>query len=250
MSIEPLQARPKESALQRTSSGRIGTGSSPFSLRTWKDLAVDHSGPGLAMTGLIIAAFVVALFNGGPVVWALSGPLIADGHIHRLFTHMFAHAGLSHLWMNVAGLLALSPVVYAKLGSGLPGWSRYSTLYFASGLTGAALFLALNPTSDLPMVGASGAIFGLWGAAARAGPESEPVPLWSKQVGLALRDATISNIVLIALLFAISRTGDVQIKLAWEAHLGGFLVGLFLMPHLMQRDDVRLSASAPPSNHP
>lgn len=250
MSIERLQVRPRESALQRTSSGRIGTGSSPFSLRTWKDLALDHSGPGLTMTGLIIAAFVFALFNGGPVPWALSGPLVADGHIHRLFSHMFAHAGLFHLWFNVSALLGLSPVVSSRLGNGRTNWRLYFALYFAAGIAGAVLFLALNPTSDLPMVGASGAIFGLWGAAARVGPQADAVPLWSKQVGRNVRDAVISNVILVVLLFAISRSGDVQIKLAWEAHLGGFLVGLFLMPHLMQRDAVRLTAAAPPSGHP
>ncbi|MBO9500143.1 rhomboid family intramembrane serine protease [Brevundimonas sp. A19_0] len=202
------------------------------------------------MTGLIIAAFVYALFTGGPVRWALTGPLLAEGQFYRLLSHMFAHLNLSHLWFNLAGLLALSPVVYSRFGKGWPAWSRYSLLYFGAGLAGAILFLAFHPTSDIPMLGASGAIFGLWGAASRVGPEPEPVPLWSRQVGLAVRGAVVSNLAIVGLLFVLTRTTGGGIGLAWEAHLGGFLAGLFLMPYLMQEAGVGLTAAAPTSDHP
>jgi len=88
---------------------------------------------------------------------ALFGPLVAHGDWWRLVTAGFLHAGILHLGMNMLILWLIGSPLEEMLGRG-----RYVLLYFVSllaGSTGALLQAPLVPT-----VGASGAIFGLFGA--------------------------------------------------------------------------------------
>ena len=73
-------------------------------------------------------------------------------------SHMFLHGGLFHLVGNMLFLVALGLLVEVALGSLV-----LTGLYLLSGLGAAGLFIALDPTSTLPLVGASGAIAGLMG---------------------------------------------------------------------------------------
>lgn len=85
------------------------------------------------------------------------------------------------------------------------------------------------------MVGASGAICGLWGAAARHAPDGGVAPLRSAQVRGNIVLFTQMNVVLFLILFALVRLTDGVGGLAWEAHLGGFLFGLLLGPWFAPR---------------
>src|SRR5262249_3054218 len=89
--------------------------------------------------------------------WILWGPLVKEGDWWRLVTAMFLHGGLLHIALNMWVLWAVGPAVEGALGK-----TRFLLLYFASGLAGSAGALVLDPTK--PVVGASGAIFGLFGA--------------------------------------------------------------------------------------
>jgi membrane associated rhomboid family serine protease len=89
---------------------------------------------------------------------ALYGPLVASGDWWRLFTSMFLHYGPLHLGLNMLALWWFGAAVEEVLGRG-----RYLLLYLVSGLAGSAGALLFNPTSVT--VGASGAIFGILGAA-------------------------------------------------------------------------------------
>jgi membrane associated rhomboid family serine protease len=91
--------------------------------------------------------------------WILYGPLVKDGDWWRLATAMFLHGFLLHLAFNMWALWVIGSAVETALGP----W-RFLLLYFASGLAGSAGALVLDPTT--PVVGASGAIFGLFGAGA------------------------------------------------------------------------------------
>lgn len=97
---------------------------------------------------------VVALVNYGAAVKAL----IAQGEYWRLVTSMFLHIGLVHLAFNGYALYVVGRQVEKLYGA-----SRFVVIYFLSGLAGsAASFYA--PTFGGPSAGASGAIFGLFGA--------------------------------------------------------------------------------------
>ena len=91
--------------------------------------------------------------------FALWGPGIADGEYWRLVTGGFLHANLLHIFFNMYLLWILGQMLEPMLGS-----ARFATLYFTALLWGS--FGALLLTPDAHTVGASGAVFGLMGAAA------------------------------------------------------------------------------------
>ncbi|MDQ3067625.1 MAG: rhomboid family intramembrane serine protease [Actinomycetota bacterium] len=89
---------------------------------------------------------------------ALFGPLVAAGDWERLITAAFLHYGPIHLGMNMLALLWIGRPLEDWLGP-----VRYILLYLVAGLAGSAGALIANPTAVT--VGASGAIFGILGAA-------------------------------------------------------------------------------------
>ena len=98
-------------------------------------------------------------FTGGNA-WLILGAkiniLIAMGQVWRLLTAMFLHAGIMHLIFNMMALYILGRDIERFYGP-----KKYLFIYFISGLVGSAFsFLLVSNTS----VGASGAIFGLFGA--------------------------------------------------------------------------------------
>jgi rhomboid protease GluP len=131
-------------------------------------------------------------------------PNFASQPVTMFFTHAFLHAGLAHL---VGNMLALG-FFWLRLA---PTWGngRLLSVYALSVLGGGAGF-ALMSSSPAPMVGASGAIFGLAGVAA-----------------VDARRSRITNLGLITALVALNivvwwwQNG----QLAWQTHLGGFLAG-------------------------
>ena len=87
------------------------------------------------------------------------GARTLDGEPWRLFTSMFLHGGVLHLGMNLLGLIGGGRLVerlFGRLG--------FAAIYLVSGLAGS-LASALRPDASVVSVGASGAIFGVLGAA-------------------------------------------------------------------------------------
>ena len=85
------------------------------------------------------------------------GSLVKDGEIFRLITHMFLHAGFLHIVLNMYSLYVVGPKVEDFYGK----W-KYILIYLFSGICGGLLSIGLS--GDGIAVGASGAIFGLFGA--------------------------------------------------------------------------------------
>lgn len=138
----------------------------------------------------------------------------------------FLHAGLMHLAINMITLVSLSRPLLDSLGS-----KRFMGLYLV-GIIGGAGGYACLATQPQPMVGASGALFGLAGAL-----------LWERAVedfrdlGVLrmIRDLTfpLMWLVLINVVMYFAFNGH----LAWQAHLGGFVCGAIAMPLLSLRRD-------------
>jgi membrane associated rhomboid family serine protease len=99
-------------------------------------------------------------FGGSQLITdgALSGPAVADGEVYRLITAGFLHAGLMHLLFNGFALYVLGTILEPAIGH-----LRFAIIYFVSLLAGSFGALLVEP--DALTVGASGAIFGLMGAA-------------------------------------------------------------------------------------
>ncbi|GHF36714.1 rhomboid family intramembrane serine protease [Seohaeicola zhoushanensis] len=136
-------------------------------------------------------------------------------------TYSFLHAGLWHLVGNMLSLLFLMRLTAGELG----GW-RFLLVYVVSAI-GGALGFALLGTALNPMVGASGAIFGLAGA--WRWMEWRLIAKPRDRALVALRD-----IALLSALNAIMWLMQDR-ALAWEAHLGGFIAGAAVMAALPRR---------------
>src|ERR687896_1597696 len=118
------------------------------------------------LVGLNVGIYLLELALGGEINGTgneiygdgvLYGPAVANGDWWRLITAAFLHYGPVHLAFNMLVLWWFGPTLEQALGS-----SRFLLLYVASGLAGSAGALLLSPNSAT--VGASGAIYGLFGA--------------------------------------------------------------------------------------
>ena len=135
-----------------------------------------------------------------------------------LITYMFLHGGVWHLAFNMIALYFFGPRLEARLGS-----KRFLGLYFASGIAGALLsfLLGFTPFASLyvPIVGASGAIFGVLFAFAKYWPH-ERIYIWAL-FPLEARVFVI-GITVLSLYFGFTGTAS---GVAHFAHLGGFAGG-------------------------
>ncbi len=146
--------------------------------------------------------------GGGGTIYdkgALYGPLIAHQHEYwRIVTSGFLHDGLAHIFVNMLSLYFVGMVLEPAVGR-----LNFALIYFTSLLTGS--FGALLFTPHAPTVGASGAIFGIFGAlivVARA----RGISIWQSGLGFWL---------ILNLLFSISFKG-----ISIGGHLGGLIGGL------------------------
>ncbi|MFD5819117.1 rhomboid family intramembrane serine protease [Streptomyces sp. NPDC127038] len=136
----------------------------------------------------------------------LSGEVqgVAEGQWYRMLTSMFLHGSITHILFNMVSLWWIGGPLEAALGR-----ARYITLYFVSGLSGSALtYLLAGPNQ--PSLGASGAIYGLFGAIAvlyrRLNYDMRPL------IGLL-----IVNLII---------TFNPSFNIAWQAHVGGLIAGV------------------------
>jgi membrane associated rhomboid family serine protease len=153
-------------------------------------------GPDLR-TSLGVVGIAIDVTDSGPTLIG-----VADGEYYRLLTAQFVHGGLLHLLFNCYVLFVIGPFVESAIGR-----LRFLALFLISGITGAVASYLFNDPQTLS-VGASGAIFGLFGAALvinhRLGRRTNEI------LGLL-----VLNLVL----------GFVIPNIDWRAHLGGLIAG-------------------------
>jgi len=194
--------------------------------------------PVVVLTGVIGLVFAAQLVGGAYgfdaaifVLGALSKVGLEHGLWWTPLTHMFLHVGWVHVGMNTLALVALGPAIAQRFGRDAFGGLLFLIFFVVCGLAGGAAFLLLAPP-NVPAVGASGAIFGLWGAVARlAAPgQVELAPLFSRGVAQQIGSAIISNLLVVAFAAAFGlASGAGIIGIAWQAHLGGFVAGILLI---------------------
>lgn len=145
-------------------------------------------------------------------------------------TNMFLHGGLLHVASNMWTLYIFGPALEERLGL-----SRFLALYLGAGLAASATHALFNLTSDIPALGASGAIAGLIAAYATKFPYA-----WIRIIVLIIVFPVLMEIP--ALFFALIwfatqiMQGTWQLMLpnvgagiAWWAHIGGFVAGYLLI---------------------
>lgn len=180
-----------------------------------------------AMTAIWLHQFLTDRIGA----WGVSAKALAAGHYENVLLHMAAHGPIFHIAINMYALYEIGPRVIARLGAPVRAAGAFLFLFILSGLAGAFAFLAFHPQGTVPMVGASGALYGLLGTLVRLPKDDSPMARMDRSHGWQLtkefiRDNGWMFVALTLPNILMGREGGV----AWEAHLGGFLFGLISAP--------------------
>jgi membrane associated rhomboid family serine protease len=194
------------------------------------------------LTVLLALAFIPARYSGAAS--ELPGGYLTA--VTSFVTYMVVHAGWVHLVVNLLWMLAFGSAVARRLGD-------LKFLYFSvlCGIAGALTHLAFHFGDTAPVVGASAAISGQMAGALRFIFNAEPLrgqrtpdfagaPLMT--LGQTFKDRRILLFLLIWVAinayFGLSavRIAGQEGGIAWEAHIGGFVCGMFLFG-LFDRDN-------------
>lgn len=156
-----------------------------------------------SIIALCVVVYIAQLFSAQVTDALFYHPVLTEFQPWRMVTSMFVHSpgSLLHIMFNMFSLFVIGPPLEMALGR----W-RFLSLYMLSGLGGSVAVLLLTPTTGV--LGASGAIFGLLGA------------FFIIQRTLGGRNVQIIIVIAINLVL-----GFVIPNVAWQAHVGGLIVG-------------------------
>jgi membrane associated rhomboid family serine protease len=156
-------------------------------------------------------------------------PAEQDRTYLQLFTSMFVHAGWAHIAGNMLFLWVFGDNIEDRLGH-----SRYVAFYLACGLAASALQILMAPSTDVPAVGASGAIAGVLGAYLLLYPTAMVqviiLPLFF--FPFFLPAVVLIGFWFLTQIFAgVAELGEATAGsgVAWWAHIGGFIAGAVLV---------------------
>lgn len=156
-----------------------------------------------ALIAVNVAVFVLqAVSPGLQAKLALWSPAVAGGELYRLGSSAFIHYGLLHLLFNMGALFVVGPPLERHLGR-----LRFAALYALSALGGSVVVYLFSPLNSATG-GASGAVFGLFGATF----------VLAKRLNLDVRGV----VTLIAINMAITFTIP---GISWQGHVGGLITG-------------------------
>jgi membrane associated rhomboid family serine protease len=161
----------------------------------------------IALVAICVVVFVASGFGKTSVINRLGMWPYGVHFLHeyyRLFTSLFLHLDVLHIAFNMISLLIVGPAVEVMLGK-----SRFLALYLLAGLGGNVLSYLIAPFNQVS-AGASGAIFGVFGAYVVL------ARLRAKPMGPVLA--------LIVINLVIGFTGNIE----WQAHVGGLVIGAVL----------------------
>jgi membrane associated rhomboid family serine protease len=141
--------------------------------------------------------------------FALYGPYVKNGEYWRLFTVALLHAGWMHLIFNMLALWSIGTPVEQIFGR-----NRFMIIFFGSLLTASIGSAYFGPA--VPAVGASGAIFGLFGALLAVG----------RRAGVNYQNIIGTVVLNLAITFLVPGVD-------WRAHVGGLIGGYLIAQALI-----------------
>jgi membrane associated rhomboid family serine protease len=171
----------------------------------------------LTLIGINVVVFLITTLSGANALtgsggtstiynhFALVPVQVAHGQWWRLFTSAFLHYGILHIGFNMYALYIFGPPLEAALGR-----LRYVVLYLMAGVGGGLLSVGLGPIGE-QAAGASGAIFGLFGA----------FYVIARHRNIQTGPVVITIVINLILSFSIP---DID----WRGHVGGLVVGLLV----------------------
>lgn len=176
---------------------------------------------------LVRFAFVPIRYTGGYAldVYAFVAP----------WSYAFLHGGVAHLVVNMVWLAAFGSPLANRIGT-----ARFLLFWLATSLAAIGLHFVLHPYENIPVVGASGAISGMMGAAARYAFRIDRASGRPAFAGAVLPVIQVfrsrATVTFLIVWFAVNLAmglvpgiAGAEGGIAWEAHIGGFLAGFFLV---------------------
>lgn len=168
---------------------------------------------GAQITGKPWVSYILIAMNVAVFVLQMTSPALGDslalrpsdvagGDFYRLFTSAFTHYEIPHLLFNMWALYVLGPPLEQRMGR----W-RFISLYALSALGGSVAIYLLS-TPGVPTIGASGAVFGLFGATF----------VMAKRLNLDVRMIVVLIVVNLGFTFTVP-------GISWQGHLGGLITG-------------------------
>lgn len=197
--------------------------------------------------GLSNRAGELAVWRFGMIPGTIFGNVLIDPRVHRLpavatiFTSMFLHGGLFHLLGNMLYLWIFGANIEASVGH-----KRYLIFYLLCGFAAAVAQMFSMPSSEVPMIGASGAISGVLGAYFVLSPRAN-----IKVLLVLIIFFTVINLpafIVLGFWFIVQLLSQAgadpnEPGVAFMAHIGGFIAGAILVWFFRQRN-VRVWAPA------
>jgi membrane associated rhomboid family serine protease len=157
-----------------------------------------------------------------------------------VFTSMFLHGGFMHLAGNMLYLWIFGDNVEDSMGH-----ARFVLFYLVCGVAAVFAQALPAPDSNVPMIGASGAISGVLGAYLLLFPHARVLVV--VPIGLIIQTLRLRAGIVLALWFGLQLLSNLMTNegagVAFRAHIGGFVAGMLLIP-LVKRRDVRLFQAA------
>lgn len=201
----------------------------------------DFVDPDTGIEILALFAFIPARFDTSVLAEGiLPGGVGAD--VWTFVTYAFLHGGWTHVGLNLLWMLAFGSPVARRFGT-----LRFLLFFVVTAAAGAGLHLVTHEGELVPMIGASAAVSGCMAAAIRFMFASEGHVMWQPDamsasvhfpappLSVVMRDRRVIGFVGVWFLINIgfglmTPAGIADGSIAWEAHIGGFLVGLLLFP--------------------
>lgn len=156
-----------------------------------------------ALMAINIAVFILQTVSGTlQYKLSLFPVAVAGGQYYRLLTSAFMHYGIVHILFNMYALYVLGPPLERHLGR-----VRFSALYLLSALGGSVVVYLFSPL-NAATAGASGAIFGLFGATLVA----------ARKMRLDVRSLVVLIVINLVITFTVP-------GISWQGHVGGLITG-------------------------
>ncbi len=211
---------------------------------------------GLDQRVLVAFAFI-------PARYTAVGAQLPGGEGARLWspvTYAFLHANFTHLFVNLVWMASFGGPLARRFGS-----ARFLLLSLIAAVAGAGLHYVVYSHDIAMVIGASGAVSGMMAATARfafspggplaGGSSSAAFRVPAEPLADVIRNGRAVAFILVwfavNLVFGIwgGYAAGVSGPIAWEAHIGGFLAGLFAFSFLdpVGRHDETLASQEPPS---
>lgn len=185
----------------------------------------------VALIVVNVVAFVLELLGGNAFIyqWSLvPANILARQDLHAILTSIFMHSGWVHILGNMIFLWSFGPVLEDLLG-----FIPFFLFYLLGGLAATFAHIVSDPGSQIPLLGASGAIAAVMGGFLVTFPKDEIRVLflgYYSRVALVPAWLMVGVWILIQLLSGIAELNTTQIGgVAYMAHIGGFVFGMIFV---------------------